>query len=57
MAPYVTSAANVCAAIAPHDLKEGFHKTYAQVKEAWESTLDKGSRRPKAEKGENEKRI
>ena len=57
MAPYVTGAASFCAAIAPHDLKDGFHKTYAQVKEAWESALDKGNRRPKVEKGENEKRI
>ena len=57
MAPYVTGAASMFAAIAPHDLKSGFHKTYAQVKEAWQSALDKGNRRPKAEKGENEKRI
>jgi membrane protein required for colicin V production len=57
MAPYVTGAANICVAIAPHDLKAGFHKTYAQVKEAWQTALDKGIRRPQAEKGENEKRI
>ena len=57
VAPYVTGAASVCAAIAPHELKAGFHKTYDQVKEAWESALDRGNRRPKAEKGENEKRI
>jgi len=53
----VVGAASMFAAIAPHDLKSGFHKTYAQVKEAWQSALDKGNRRPKAEKGENEKRI
>ena len=57
MAPYVTGAASACAAIAPHELKAGFEKTYGQVKEAWESALDKGIRKPKVEKGENEKRI
>lgn len=57
MAPYVTSAASVFAAIAPHDLKEGFQKTYALVREAWDAALDKGVRKPKVEKGQNEKRI
>jgi membrane protein required for colicin V production len=57
MAPYVTGAAGLCAAIAPHDLKEGFHKTYAEVKSAWQAALQNGIRRPAAEKSENEKRI
>lgn len=57
MAPYVTRAANLCAAIAPYDLKEGFHKTYAEVRTAWEAALEKGIRRPAPEKSENEKRI
>jgi membrane protein required for colicin V production len=39
-APYVTDAARVVVKIAPHDLKDGFHKTYAQVKSAWASATE-----------------
>jgi len=35
MAPYVTEAARVCSSLAPYELKEGFRKTYGQVKAAW----------------------
>ena len=35
LAPYVVDTARMVAAIAPHDLKEGFHRTYQQVKAAW----------------------
>ena len=45
MAPYVVDAARVFAAMAPHDLKEGFRKTYAQVKSAWSDALEKGIRK------------
>ena len=44
MAPYVVDAARMFAAMAPHDLKEGFHRTYAQVKVAWSAALEKGIR-------------
>ena len=44
MAPYVVDAARVVAAMAPHDLKEGFRKTYAQVKSAWGNASEKGIR-------------
>ncbi len=58
LAPYVTDAARAMAAMAPHDLKEGFHKSYAQVKTAWANALEKGIRTaPPAEKGDHEKRI
>lgn len=57
LAPYVTRAANFCADMAPYDLKEGFHKTYAEVRTAWRAALEKGIRRPALEKSENEKRI
>jgi membrane protein required for colicin V production len=50
IAPYVTGAASTFAAIAPHELKEGFHKTYGQVKESWESALNKGMQNPGLEK-------
>jgi len=35
LAPYLVGAANVAAAVAPHEFKEGFRKAYAQVKQAW----------------------
>ncbi len=41
LAPYVVDVARVFAAVAPYDLKEGFHKTYEQVKAAWSKALDK----------------
>ncbi|HUO29426.1 MAG TPA: CvpA family protein [Bryobacteraceae bacterium] len=44
VAPYVIDAARVCVAIAPHELKEGFHKSYQQVKSIWGSALKKGIR-------------
>jgi membrane protein required for colicin V production len=45
MAPYVVDAARMFAAMAPHELKEGFRKTYAQVKSAWSDALEKGIRK------------
>jgi membrane protein required for colicin V production len=44
VAPYMTGAARVFAAMAPHELKEGFQKTYGQVKSAWERALQDGKR-------------
>lgn len=44
VAPYVVDAARVCAAMAPHDLKDGFHKSYQQVKTIWGNALKKGIR-------------
>ncbi|MDQ2899265.1 MAG: CvpA family protein [Acidobacteriota bacterium] len=35
MAPYVLEASRVFAAIAPRELKDGFHRRYEQVKSAW----------------------
>jgi membrane protein required for colicin V production len=42
MAPYVVDAARMVVSMAPHDLKEGFRRTYAQVKAAWSEALEKG---------------
>jgi membrane protein required for colicin V production len=39
VAPYVSQAARVFAAMAPHELKEGFHKSYDQAKVVWDRTL------------------
>jgi len=44
VAPYVIDAARVCAAIAPRELKDGFRKSYEQVKSIWGSALKKGIR-------------
>jgi membrane protein required for colicin V production len=41
-APYVVDAARVVSSVAPHDVREGFRRTYAQVKSAWEKTFEKG---------------
>ena len=43
IAPYVASASQVFVAVAPHELKDGFQKTYAQVKESWAHALEKGA--------------
>jgi hypothetical protein len=53
-APYVVDAARVVAAAAPHDLKEGFSKTYAEVKTIWGKALRTG---PNSEKVQNERKI
>jgi membrane protein required for colicin V production len=42
MAPYIVDAARTIVSMAPHDLKEGFRRTYAQVKTAWSEALNKG---------------
>jgi membrane protein required for colicin V production len=42
MAPYIVDAARTVVSMAPHDLKEGFRGTYAQVKTAWSEALEKG---------------
>jgi membrane protein required for colicin V production len=58
MAPYLVQGARVFADMAPHELKEGFHKTYVEAKSAWENTLNKGIRKlPKTEPEAHEKRI
>jgi membrane protein required for colicin V production len=42
LAPYVVDAARTVVSMAPHDLKEGFRRTYTQVKTAWSEALNKG---------------
>jgi membrane protein required for colicin V production len=44
MAPYMVDAARVFTALAPHELKEGFRKTYGQVKSAWGKAIEQGIR-------------
>ena len=58
LAPYVVDAARILAAAAPHELKEGFRKTYAEVKTAWGKAARKAIRSvPNAVKAENERQI
>lgn len=37
LAPYVSQGASVFVAMAPHELKEGFRKSYAEARTAWNS--------------------
>jgi membrane protein required for colicin V production len=58
LAPYVVDAARFFAGMAPHELKEGFRKSYAQVEAAWSNALDNGIRSvPNGKKEENERQI
>ncbi len=58
VAPYAVHAARVFAAMAPHEIREGFRRSYAQVKSAWNGAIEKKLRSvPSAEKEKNEKRI
>jgi membrane protein required for colicin V production len=58
VAPYAVDAARFFVSMAPHELKEGYRKTYAQVKAAWQNALDKGIRGvPNGEKGVHERKI
>jgi membrane protein required for colicin V production len=40
LAPYVAWSAQLFADVAPHELKEGFRKTYAEVKSAWRTAVE-----------------
>ena len=58
MAPYVVDAARFFASMAPHELREGFRKSYAQVKLAWSKAVDKGLRGVRdGDKKENERKL
>ena len=43
-APYMVDAARGFAAMAPHELKDGFRKTYGEVKTAWGKAFKEGIR-------------
>jgi membrane protein required for colicin V production len=60
LAPYAVDGAKVVASVAPHELKEGFRKTYADVKSAWGKTVDQlpgAEQLPRHEKGQHERKI
>jgi membrane protein required for colicin V production len=41
LAPYVSQGARVIAALAPHELKEGFRKSYSEAETAWNSAVER----------------
>lgn len=57
IAPYLVDVARIAAAAAPHELKEGFRKTYAQVKDAWGKALEHRVKGLPDKKAENERKI
>jgi len=58
LAPYVAGTAQLFVDVAPHELKEGFRKTYAEVKSAWATAVEEHAHgRPRAEKDNDEKRF
>ncbi|MFB3826940.1 MAG: CvpA family protein [Bryobacteraceae bacterium] len=58
LAPYVMDAARVCSAIAPHELRDGFQKSYGEIRNVWGNTLRKGIRAlPSQNKEKNERDI
>ena len=57
LAPWVVGAARIFAAAAPHELKDGFKRSYEQVESYWENTLKKGIHSLPREKGKNERQI
>jgi len=58
LAPYAATTARIFVAMAPRELKDGFHRTYAEVLEAWKHALEKSTHKPPGtDKGKDEKRI
>ena len=57
LAPYISHASQVVASMAPHDLKEGFRKTYGQVKAAWNHAIEKGIHEAPGEKKKDARQI
>ena len=57
LAPYVIGAARVFVAAAPREMKDGFRRSYEQVKNRWEETLKKGIQKVPKDKKENERSI
>ena len=53
-APYLASAARVFAALAPHEIHEGFGKTYTRARNAWDKAARAGFQSPKEDLRKNE---
>ena len=53
LAPYAATTARIFVAMAPRELKDGFHKTYAEVLEAWKHALEERTHKaPGTDKGQ-----
>jgi membrane protein required for colicin V production len=50
VAPYVIHGARAVAAAAPYEVREGFHKSYTKLREAWTGAVRKGARKLPADK-------
>jgi len=51
VAPYAVGAARVFAAMAPHEMREGFRRTYSEVRSAWNKSIEQKLREsPRVEK-------
>jgi membrane protein required for colicin V production len=58
IAPYVVDAARAISSLAPHELRDGFRGTYAQVKQAWGSAMENGLQSaPNAKKEKDETEL
>ena len=60
VAPYVIDSAHLVSRMAPHEVREGFLKTYAEVKSAWGKTFENGIQKyklPSQEKNPHERKI
>jgi len=60
IAPYAVDGARVVSSIAPNELREGFRKSYTEVKSAWGKAVDQlpdTDRLPRHEKGQHERKI
>lgn len=57
LAPLVIGAARIFVAAAPREMKDGFRRSYGQVKSYWEDALQKGIQKVPTEKVKNERRI
>jgi membrane protein required for colicin V production len=55
LAPFVIGAARIFIAAAPREMKDGFRRSYGQVKSYWDDTLKKGIHEVPQEKAKNER--
>jgi membrane protein required for colicin V production len=57
LAPLVIGAARIFVAAAPREMKDGFRRSYGQVKFYWEDALKKGIQKVPGVKAKNEREI
>jgi membrane protein required for colicin V production len=57
LAPYVMAAGRACVAMAPHELRDGFHAGYGEIRELWQGSLKKLPASPSKHKDKDESSI